>query len=173
MFSREEISADVVMASAALPLLFQAVEIEGVPYWDGGYGANPALLPLVRPTAAHGCAGDADQSIDAPGKARAPRRTSSTGSTKSRSMHRSTAELRTLSTIARLIDQGRLKPGRAIVAVNLHRITLESGPRITPESRLNTEYRFLELLHRAGRRAARRFLDAHFDDIGMRGTLSP
>jgi NTE family protein len=36
IFPREKISADVVMASAALPLLFQAVIIDGTPYWDGG-----------------------------------------------------------------------------------------------------------------------------------------
>jgi NTE family protein len=48
IFSREEISADVVMASAALPYVFRAVEIEGVPYWDGGYSGNPALLPLIQ-----------------------------------------------------------------------------------------------------------------------------
>ena len=36
-----------VMASACLPMLFQAVEIDGEPYWDGGYSANPALAPLI------------------------------------------------------------------------------------------------------------------------------
>jgi NTE family protein len=46
VFSREEITADAVMASAALPYVFRAVEIDGVPYWDGGYLGNPALFPL-------------------------------------------------------------------------------------------------------------------------------
>ncbi len=40
-----------VMASACLPLLFQAVEIDGVPYWDGGYSGNPTVLPFLRATA--------------------------------------------------------------------------------------------------------------------------
>src|SRR5712691_3006895 len=48
VFTREEITADVVMASAALPFVFRAVEIDGVPYWDGGYSGNPAILPLVH-----------------------------------------------------------------------------------------------------------------------------
>jgi NTE family protein len=43
VFTCSEITADVVMASACLPLMFQAVEIDGVPYWDGGYMGNPAL----------------------------------------------------------------------------------------------------------------------------------
>ncbi len=52
VFSRAEITAEVVMASACLPLLFRAVEIEGESYWDGGYSNNPALLPFIRATAA-------------------------------------------------------------------------------------------------------------------------
>jgi NTE family protein len=52
VFTREEISADAVMASACVPLLFHAVEIDGVPYWDGGYSGNPALLPFLAATSA-------------------------------------------------------------------------------------------------------------------------
>jgi NTE family protein len=47
VFARDELSAEVLLASACLPALFQAVEIEGAPYWDGGYAANPPLLPLL------------------------------------------------------------------------------------------------------------------------------
>jgi predicted acylesterase/phospholipase RssA len=46
MFGRQELTADHLMASACLPTVFQAVEIDGVPYWDGGYMGNPALYPL-------------------------------------------------------------------------------------------------------------------------------
>lgn len=52
VFKRNEMSADVVMASAALPFLFQAVEIEGQHYWDGGYMGNPSLYPLYYHTQA-------------------------------------------------------------------------------------------------------------------------
>src|SRR3546814_3535649 len=45
VFERHELTADMVMASACLPLVFQAVEIDGVPYWDGGYMGNHALFP--------------------------------------------------------------------------------------------------------------------------------
>src|SRR5262249_10428694 len=47
---REKINADVVMASACLPFLFRAVEIDGEPYWDGGYLANPAIFPFFSTT---------------------------------------------------------------------------------------------------------------------------
>jgi predicted acylesterase/phospholipase RssA len=50
IFSCEKIDADTVMASAALPYVFRAVEIDGVPYWDGGYTANPPILPFFRTT---------------------------------------------------------------------------------------------------------------------------
>src|ERR1700730_9478823 len=51
VFEGPELTANHVMASACLPYLFQAVEIGGVPYWDGGYMGNPALFPLFYKTA--------------------------------------------------------------------------------------------------------------------------
>jgi NTE family protein len=77
--------------------------------------------------------------------------------------------LRALDYIGRVAaDAGS---GRAR-AINVHRIVLEHvGTRLTMGSRLKTDKDFLALLHRAGRRAARRFLDAHFVDIGRRGTI--
>ena len=47
VFRTAELTAEHVMASACLPDVFQAVEIDGVPYWDGGYLANPPIWPLV------------------------------------------------------------------------------------------------------------------------------
>ncbi len=47
VFSTSEVSVDVVLASACLPLIHHAIEIDGEPYWDGGYAANPPLIPLV------------------------------------------------------------------------------------------------------------------------------
>ena len=46
VFGRPELSVDHILASACLPYLFQAVEIGGEPYWDGGFTANPPLWPL-------------------------------------------------------------------------------------------------------------------------------
>src|SRR5262249_24354990 len=50
IFPREKVTTDVVMASACLPFLFRAVEIDGEPYWDGGYLANPAIFPFFSAT---------------------------------------------------------------------------------------------------------------------------
>jgi NTE family protein len=48
LFGNHELSVDAALASACLPTLHHAVVIDGEPYWDGGYSANPALFPLVR-----------------------------------------------------------------------------------------------------------------------------
>ncbi|MFP8968532.1 patatin-like phospholipase family protein [Pokkaliibacter sp. CJK22405] len=47
LFRQQELTADALMASACLPTLNQAVEIDGEPYWDGGFAANPAIAPLI------------------------------------------------------------------------------------------------------------------------------
>ncbi|MBE7419008.1 MAG: patatin-like phospholipase family protein [Ideonella sp.] len=51
VFGNAELSLDVVMASACLPTLQPAVLIDGEPYWDGGFAANPPVLPLLQETA--------------------------------------------------------------------------------------------------------------------------
>ena len=50
IFPHEKISAEAVMASACLPAVFRAVEIDGAHYWDGGYLGNPVLYPFFRST---------------------------------------------------------------------------------------------------------------------------
>ena len=52
-FATAEITPDVLLASACLPTMFQAVEIDGEPYWDGGFAGNPTITPLVRESDAH------------------------------------------------------------------------------------------------------------------------
>jgi NTE family protein len=162
VFSREEITADVVMASAALPLVFQAVEIDGEPYWDGGFTGNPPLLPLIEKN-------PADDIVlvqitpllrkDTPTSARDIMQRVSEISFSSAV----DAELRALDYFAGRQDSGS--------RVKVHRIALHSTDRrLSADSRLKTDFDFFTLLHRAGRRAARRFLDAHFADIGVRGT---
>jgi NTE family protein len=53
IFRNSEITPDVLLASACLPTMFQAIEIDGEPYWDGGYAGNPTITPLVRESDAH------------------------------------------------------------------------------------------------------------------------
>ena len=79
VFRNAEITPDVLLASACLPTMFQAIEIDGEPYWDGGYSGNPTITPLVRECTSSDTILVADQSGRAAGHAAHRRATSSTG----------------------------------------------------------------------------------------------
>jgi NTE family protein len=174
IFPREKITADVVMASAALPFLFRAVEIDGVPYWDGGYMGNPAIFPFLHAT-------DAEDvlviQINPIMRATTPRTSSEIINRLNEITFNSAliSELRNMDFVNQLIDDGRLPrgPGKdRYRRLNIHRIDLGPlGTRLAASSKMKTDYVFLDVLHRAGRRAAGKFLDRHFDDIGRHGTI--
>ena len=174
IFSREAITADTVAASDCLPLLFRAVEIDGVPYWDGGYLGNPPIFPLFANTTTEDVLLVQINPL--------VRHTTPTSSSEIMSRLNEITfnsplmgELRAIEFVGRLIDQGRLPRGSGAGRyrrINMHRIALNgSAKTLNSESRLNTDYEFFEMLRNNGRRAARRFLDAHFNDIGERGTV--
>jgi NTE family protein len=85
------------------------------------------------------------------------------------------AEYRAIEFVRRLIDEGTLPRGTGegqYRRINVHRVDLGIvGKKLTAASRLNTDFDFFEMLFRAGRRASRRFLDQHFEDIGVRSTI--
>jgi NTE family protein len=174
VFSRDKMTADVVMASACLPLLFKAVMIDGVPYWDGGYLANPPIFPLFRSTRTE------DVLIVQINPLERQEVPTSTRDIVNRvneiSFNSSLAsEFRAVEFVARLIDRGQLQRGTGpghYRRINAHRIVLgENQKSYSADTKLSTDYDFFRMLHAGGRRAARRFLDAHFDDIGQRSTF--
>ena len=174
IFPREKITADAVMASACLPELFRAVEIDGVPYWDGGYLGNPVIFPFFGTT----------QTEDVLVVQINPLVRQKTPTSAGEIMNRLNeitfnspliAEYRAMEFVARLIDQGRLPrgigPGQ-YRRINVHRIVLDRfGTQLDASSRLTTDYDFFEMLRTNGKRAARRFLDEHFADIGVKSTV--
>jgi NTE family protein len=174
IFPHDKITADVIVASACLPYLFRAVEIDGVPYWDGGYLGNPSIFPLFRTTTTE----------DVLLVQINPLMRQTTPTTNQQIMSRVNeitfnsplmGELRAIEFVSRLIDKGLLPrgvgPGK-YRRINMHRVELEvSAKPLDLGSRNNTDYDFFEMLRDNGRRTARRFLDAHFDDIGVRGTI--
>jgi NTE family protein len=174
VFTREQITTDAVMASAALPYVFRAVEIDGAPYWDGGYTANPPIYPFFRTTQTEDVL---VVQINPVVRAGTPKSSQEILNRVNEITFNASllAEYRAIEFVSRLIDQGRLPRGTGAGEyrrINIHRVDLGFiGQRLTPASRLNTDYDFFEMLHRAGRRAARRFLDRHFDDIGHRSTI--
>ncbi|HET9902623.1 MAG TPA: patatin-like phospholipase family protein [Xanthobacteraceae bacterium] len=171
IFPRQAITAEAVMASAALPFLFRAVEIDGVPYWDGGYVGNPPLLPLYG-------AETADILIVQINPLRRGGVPTSAKEIMNR-VHEITfnapllTELRAIAFVERLRGEDRSPPGAAagdVRRINLHRIALDARG-LGAESRLNNDFDMFLALHAQGRQAARRFLEAHFDDLGRRGTV--
>jgi NTE family protein len=174
MFPPEKITADVVMASACLPFLFRAVELDGVPYWDGGYMGNPAIFPLFGIKETEDVLIVQINPIE--------RRMTPTSSQEI--MNRINeitfnssliGELRAIEFVSRLIDEGRLPHGTGAGQyrrIKLHRISLDDAFRkLSADSKLNSDYDFFVMLRNGGRRAARNFLDAHFGDIGVKSTV--
>jgi len=175
VFPQDKITADVVLASACLPTLFHAVEIDGVPYWDGGYMGNPAIFPFF----------DATDTEDVLLVQINPVERKSTPHTQTEIMNRINeisfnssllAEFRAIDFVTRLIDQGKLPRGVGkgeYRRINMHRIALDDTfKELTAGSKLNSDFDFFEMLKKGGAQAAKKFLDHHFDDIGQRGTVN-
>jgi NTE family protein len=173
VFPREKMTADVIAASACLPQLFRAVEIDGKPYWDGGYVGNPTLFPLFEASDTTDVLIVQINPLMRPG---APTSNKDIMNRVNEVTFNSSllAELREIELISRLMDQGLLVCGKGegeFRRINVHRIVLGTAMGLDAESKLNNDFDFFQLLHKTGVRAARRFLDAHFDDIGVRSTL--
>jgi NTE family protein len=174
IFPREKIDADVVMASAALPLLFRAVEIDGVPHWDGGYMSNPPMFPFLQTT-------EADDivivQINPVQRKTTPRSSGEIVNRLNEITFNSAliAEMRSMEFVNRLIDDGHLSKGaggNGYRRLNIHRIDLGGlATRLNGASKLKTNFEFFDLMQRAGQRAAQRFLDENFEAIGVRSSI--
>ena len=174
VFPHNQITADVIMASACLPFLFRAVEIDGAHYWDGGYMGNPAIFPFFRATESEDVLIVQINPIERP---RVPTSAREILNRVNEITFNSSllAEFRAIEFVGRLIDQGRLPRGTGpgeYRRINVHRIALSSAlKRLDSSTKLSTDYEFFDMLRKSGQRAARRFLDESFDDIGRRSTL--
>jgi NTE family protein len=170
VFTCNDIDIDALLASACLPSLFQAVQIDGEPYWDGGYVGNPALFPLIYDT-------DALDlllvQINPLFRAGTPKRNSEIMDRLSEITFNASliGEMRAIAFVSRLVREGRVDPER-YKDLRLHMVADEAG--LAPfgaASKLDTNRAFLERLFRLGRQAATRWLDAHRADVGVRGSL--
>jgi len=156
VFARHEITPEVVMASACLPLMFRAVEIEGVPYWDGGYSGNPVVLPFLE---SGSCADVLIVQINPLERAKLP-------TTASEIM----ARMNEITFNAPLIAELRALELAGARRTRLHRIVMDDLP-FEPHSKLKVDFEFFLSLRKRGQRAAQRFLDTHFNDIGRRSSI--
>jgi NTE family protein len=179
IFRQGELTADAVLASACLPLLFQAVEIDGEAYWDGGYAGNPSLLPLIAET-------DADDLLLVQIN---PSRRDTLPTSASDILDRASEvtfnasllkELRTIALIKDVLaDAGRPDCAyrrplfRRVDDLRLHRLDGEDA--LAPfgaSSKTKTSLAFLEQLHTLGRQTAHDWLAERGSAIGKRSTFA-
>jgi NTE family protein len=170
VFETENLSADVLMASACLPFLHRTVEIDGEPYWDGGYMGNPAIYPLIY----HCAAPDVViVRINPIRRAELPRTAREILNRVNEISFNSSLlrELRAIGFVSRLIDQGLVKDG-ALKRVLIHGIDAEEYMAgLGYSSKLNPSWGFLLHLRDIGRESAGRWLEANFARVGVESSL--
>lgn len=177
VFTGTEITTDAILASACLPTIFKAVEIDDPEtgrreaYWDGGYSGNPALFPLFRKDLPKDVLIININPLERDELPVTPQQIQSRVNEISfnASLLR---ELRAISFVQRLLDEGALDEDR-MSRVHVHMIAddrlmneLSEATKTVPAAPV------LAQLKSAGRSAATRFLNAHYDDLGKRSSVN-
>lgn len=169
IFDMSEISVDAVLASACLPFLFKAVEIDGEHYWDGGYMGNPPIFPLI----------DGAESADillvqinpikidkVPKSAEEIRDRINTLSFNSSLMH----EMRRVNFVQKMLSDGYNMHG-ILRNLRIHNINPEVAlGSLGASSKMNADWNFLQKLRQLGHAMATDWLRTNFDDIGINST---
>src|SRR5262245_37625616 len=169
VFRNRELSPDVLLASACLPTLFQAVEIDGEPYWDGGYAGNPTITPLVRECQSQDTILVQINPIERPGTPRTARDILDRLNEVSFNAVL-LKELRMISLLRR-VAHSTDDEGARWARMRIHRIAGEVMLDLGYSSKLNAEWAFLSMLREEGRKAADAFLEAQADNLGKCSSL--
>jgi NTE family protein len=170
VFRRREITLDVVMASACLPFMYKAVEIDGIPYWDGGYMGNPVLYPFIDESPSQDILIVQINPLERKGAPRTARDIENRVSeiTFNGSLLR---ELRNIDLINQFIETGKLST-EDVRHIFVHMI--EGGDEMNTlgaSSKMNAEWAFLTHMRDIGRAAADTWLSTCFDHIENRSTV--
>ena len=168
VFRNGEITADVLLASACLPTMFQAIEIDGESYWDGGYAGNPTLTPLVRESDAH----DTILVQINPRERPEPPRTANEILNRLNEISFNSPlmkELRMIALLRQVADPGHGE-GARWAGMRTHSIWTDKLADFGASSKLNAEWSFVGMSKEEGRRCADAFLAAHGEDLGQRST---
>jgi NTE family protein len=171
VFRRHQLTVDHVLASACLPSVYQAVVIDGAPYWDGGYMGNPSLWPLFDATESNDILIVKINPITRKGVPRTSREIIGRLNeiTFNASMLR---EFRAIDFVQRLIHAGRLDD-TAYHDLRIHIVDDDDLMNsINESSKFLTEWPFLEMLRDKGAAAADAWLEKHYDDLGKRSTVN-
>jgi NTE family protein len=169
IFENHELTVSAVLASGCLPQLFQAIEIDGEAYWDGGYMGNPAIFPLI-----YGC-----QSTDVIVihinpivRGEIPRTASDILNRLNEISFNSSLmrEMRAIAFANKLVSRGALRD--EIKTMLIHAIEAESFMKdLGVASKFNADWEFLTYLRDVGRTCAEEWLAANYCHIGVRSTI--
>jgi len=169
VFRNAEITPEVLLASACLPTLFQAVEIDGDSYWDGGYSGNPTMTPLVRELASEDTILVPINPVERPGT---PRTAYEILNRLNEVSFNSVLikELRMIALLRQVADPGNCE-GAHWARMRIHVVPNGVVDQLGYSSKLNAEREFLAMLREEGRKAADAFLKADGDKIGKRSSV--
>ena len=170
MFSGSEITTDALLASACIPFLFQAVEIGGESYWDGGYMGNPAIWPLIYSS---NCEDIVLVQINPIHNDHPPRSATEIVNRLNEITFNSSliAEMRAIEFVSRLIREGKLEKGR-YKDMRMHLIYDQEEMRhLNASSKVNADWDFFMHLREIGRVGAESWLQKNWASIGVESTL--
>ncbi len=174
IFTSAELTRDMVLASAALPNVFQAVEIDGEPYWDGGYVGNPSLWPLFYETEGIDLlivhVNSIVQNVIPKDAMNIEDRVNEI--TFNSAMLK---EMRAIAFVQKLLERDMLKPEyrNKYKDVLMHAIRAEEVMRdFGIATKLDTSWPLLTKLFEAGRQIAKSWMEENFDKIGKVSSIS-
>ena len=170
VFKDNEITIDVLLASACLPQMFQAVEIDGVPYWDGGYMGNPGIWPLIYKSDCDDVLLVQLNPIVRPGT---PKHAMDIINRLNEISFNSSliAEMRAIHFVQKLIHEGRLDT-HEYHDMHIHLVSPPDGLHdMNASSKMNTDWHFFRELRDAGRAEMEAWLKKHKKDLGRRSTI--
>jgi NTE family protein len=173
IFTAKEVNSDVILASACLPQVFQAVEIDGEHYWDGGYMGNPVLYPLFYYTKSRDVVILHINPIERPG-------TPKTAGDISNRLNEITfnssliKEMRAIYFVQKLLDDDWIKDEfrDKLKYVLIHSVRADNAMSdLNAASKMNTEWEFLTMLRDRGRALAGEWLAHNFQHLNVRSTV--
>jgi NTE family protein len=169
VFRNADLTVDALLASACLPTMFQAIEIDGDAYWDGGYSGNPTMTPLVRECDSKDTILVQINPVERPG---APRLAADILN-RLNEVSFNAVLLKELRMIALLRQVTNLERGESEkwAHMRIHRIASDMMVKLHASSKLLAEWKFLCMLRDDGRRCAQEFLERHAEDIGVKSSF--
>jgi NTE family protein len=173
IFHTPQVTADAVLASACLPQVFQAVEIEGEHYWDGGYMGNPVLYPLFYYTQSRDVVILHINPIERPGP---PKSAADIANRLNEITFNSSLikEMRAVYFVQKLLDDGWIKDEfrDKLKYVLIHSVRADNAlSDLSASSKMSSDWKFLTMLRDRGRALATEWLEHNYAHLGVRSTV--